>query len=931
MTAKLDAKYILMMLLLIAVTALAACGGGGDEVIDPNLPTPSITGLSVSVANAGDTVEIYGLNFGLTQGSGSASCNGTDFTITTWTETKITTTVPAGMTSGIVMVRQNTKSSTSGAEAQLYIGTMPEGDLLISAINPNYGNTGDEILIIGRNFGESATAGTVYFLPKTVTSQATPVPAEVVTVDVGGTPTAQWTRTSIKVKVPGEALQAGEATVYVAVGTKQSNVRPFTKLPDQIVGSTQIDLLDPVDGPVGTLVTITGTGFGFSQGSSTITIGGVPLDVIDWTNTQILANIPAGALAGAIRLVVGGMPFDSQPFTVGNSPVISGVSPSAVRVGSSVTVYGTFFGSNPGTGSLKIGSTTVAVDDSNWDTGRIFVPKLPKLIANDPADVPVVVTADNGLTSEPFSISLTSDLSVFTTVDPPAGEVGTTTFTFTVLASGGSGEYSYELIPDDANLGVVKGPYDNPAIDYSYPASSGYKTTTFHTKVRVTDKNSSDSTTVAGPDVLVVAQGAPVIINMSVHDFNRGGINAPNDWCLDTLTNAYHDFSFSGGETYFTSALSAVTVGTNTLPPFVRDERTFMNNGSSIIGSNPRAYGYRYGTPGTPAPGSYVRITGLNFGDATGKVWMNASLDASNNPTGAQLDSTDIIEWTSQAIVVRMPASMMQNLSGTIVLQTADSKVIKSAKPLVASAYIQALNPVSWEPGGPATVTLEGFDFQPPQIAGVTGTGTYMLWMVWAQYNDPFAGNVPVTRRVLRIQPIVPSSVTNNLITFPTTILTGDVQIEVTDAARENAQIVPGTLSDGDYYFWLWTGAIANGSYSQIATSGIFSQAYKFTRGPGGGPGPGTFTISGKVTDIMLPPPNDGAAGVTLNLTGTSTASTVSAADGTYSFTGLANGNYTVTPTGGGFTSFAPASAPVTIAGANQANINFAGSSMPGP
>jgi hypothetical protein len=65
-----------------------------------------------------------------------------------------------------------------------------------------------------------------------------------------------------------------------------------------------------------------------------------------------------------------------------------------------------------------------------------------------------------------------------------------------------------------------------------------------------------------------------------------------------------------------------------------------------------------------------------------------------------------------------------------------------------------------------------------------------------------------------------------------------------------------------------------------------------------------------------------GGAGTTVTLSGSSNASTVTDANGNYSFTGLANGPYTVTPSKAGYI-FSPANQPVTINGANQTGVNF--------
>lgn len=71
-----------------------------------------------------------------------------------------------------------------------------------------------------------------------------------------------------------------------------------------------------------------------------------------------------------------------------------------------------------------------------------------------------------------------------------------------------------------------------------------------------------------------------------------------------------------------------------------------------------------------------------------------------------------------------------------------------------------------------------------------------------------------------------------------------------------------------------------------------------------------TYSISGTVT-------GDIQEGVTINLTGAATATTTTAADGTYSFTGRANGTYTVTPVLSGYV-FDPISTAVVVNGSSM-------------
>lgn len=78
-----------------------------------------------------------------------------------------------------------------------------------------------------------------------------------------------------------------------------------------------------------------------------------------------------------------------------------------------------------------------------------------------------------------------------------------------------------------------------------------------------------------------------------------------------------------------------------------------------------------------------------------------------------------------------------------------------------------------------------------------------------------------------------------------------------------------------------------------------------------------TYSISGTVSLG-----GTGLQNVLVALTGASTAATITAADGTYTITGVPNGSYTITPSLSGF-SFAPSSIGVTVSGANATGKNL--------
>ena len=82
--------------------------------------------------------------------------------------------------------------------------------------------------------------------------------------------------------------------------------------------------LSPSSGPVGTVVTINGTNFGATQGTSTITFKGIAASPTSWSATRIVVPIPAGATSGNVVVTVGGLGSPAVAFLI-NPGVPTGV------------------------------------------------------------------------------------------------------------------------------------------------------------------------------------------------------------------------------------------------------------------------------------------------------------------------------------------------------------------------------------------------------------------------------------------------------------------------------------------------------------------------------------------------------------------------------------------------------------------------------
>lgn len=175
-----------------------------------------------------------------------------------------------------------------------------------------------------------------------------------------------------------------------------------------------ISSVSPVSGPSGTAVTITGSGFGKSQGSGTVRFNGVSAPVAGWLDSQVVATVPEGATTGPIVITVGDEPIYSEdPFRViipVSPPELSSLFPDssplhADATGSLVTLRGSGFGGAQESSTVTMNGTPAAV--VRWSDTEIRA-----AIPDGATTGPVVVTVGEEpskplpLTVYPYAASL---------------------------------------------------------------------------------------------------------------------------------------------------------------------------------------------------------------------------------------------------------------------------------------------------------------------------------------------------------------------------------------------------------------------------------------------------------------------------------------------------------------------------------------------
>ncbi len=366
----------------VVVTVGGASSNGVSFAV---LVPPSVTSLTPNSGTVGTSVTIAGANFGTSQGTSTVAFNGTAATPTSWTATSIAVPVPAGATTGNVVV-------TVGGLASNAVNFTVVVPPSITTLTPNSGTVGTSVTIAGANFG--ATQGT-----STVTFNG-----------IATTPTS-WSATSIAAPVPNGAATGN---VIVTVNGVASNGVAFTVT----TPGPSLTSLGLTQGPVGATVTITGTNFGASQGSSTVTFNGTTGTPSNWTATSIDVPVPIGATTGNVVVTVGGVASNGLPFTVTPPPSISSISPVSGPIGAVVTINGTNFGPTVGTRVSGVTFNGVAARTNSWSDTQILVP------------VPAGATTGNVLVSVGGVVSnavlfTVTPAPAITSVNPTGGPVGT--------------------------------------------------------------------------------------------------------------------------------------------------------------------------------------------------------------------------------------------------------------------------------------------------------------------------------------------------------------------------------------------------------------------------------------------------------------------------------------------------------------------------
>ncbi len=211
---------------------------------------------------------------------------------------------------------------------------------VITEIDPPRGLIGDEIIIFGENFSSSKSENEVEF---------NGAAAEILTAAPN----------NLVVLVPEDAT-TGRVRVTVNDQIVLSDSDFEVRFPPTITS------FEPTEGPVETVVTITGTHFSSIAGDNEVKFNEGIAEVLSATETELRVVVPNTASIGKISIIVDELSVSSETdFTFIPHPLITSFSPLLGVAGEEITISGFFFSETASENLIKINGVEATVTSVN--------------------------------------------------------------------------------------------------------------------------------------------------------------------------------------------------------------------------------------------------------------------------------------------------------------------------------------------------------------------------------------------------------------------------------------------------------------------------------------------------------------------------------------------------------------------------------------
>ena len=718
-----------------STSSLATAAFDNVSVNSSGSPGPVITGVSATTGNVGSQVVISGSGFGAAQGGSVATLNAVPVTIDSWSDTSITTTIPAGATTGFLVVSVAPSMNDSNpvvftVTSQPLPSGWLDGDVGVVGIEGSATYAGGVFTVSGAGNQIYGTADGFHFAYQTLSGDGSIV-ARVTNVQGA----SGWAAVGPIIR---ETLSAGSTNVKLADWPQfhsfYLDLRPTTN------GST--------DEPANIIATppywakLVRSGSTFSSYGST--------DGVNWTqvgssqtvsmaqNAYVGLAVDSGSTSSLATATFDNVSINSS---AAPAPVITGVSATTGSVGSQVVIGGTGFGAAQSGSVVMLNAVPVTINF--W------------------SDTSITTTIPAGATTGLLVVSVAPSMNdsnavVFTVTSQPLpsgwldGDVG-------VVGIEGSATYASGVFTvSGAGRGVDGGSADS--FHFAYQPLSGDGSivarvasvgsgATAGVMVRETlDTGSTNANTVEWVP-------SSALLEFDVRATTGGNTSLVNEvwttlpyWVKVIRSGStFSSYGSTDGVNWMQQGSSqTISMATNVDVGLVVENgstsslatATFDNVWTSFgaLTSNPSITGL---SPNTGVPGTSVTITGANFGSTQGasRVAFNGTVATPTN-------------WSATSIAAPVPLGAT---SGNIVVTVGG--VASNGVPFTVSQTptVNSLSPTS----GPAgtSVTISGVNFgSSPGTSTVTFNGTAATPTTWNATtivvpvpNGATTGNVVVT------------------------------------------------------------------------------------------------------------------------------------------------------------------------------------------
>ena len=620
---------------------------------------------------------------------------------------------------------------------------------------------------------------------------------------------------SLGVQVSDGSLTAA-ATLTVGVGN--------------VAETPTISGFTPASGPVGTVVTLTGTNFQ-GAGAASVAFNGTPATTLSVASaTSLTATVPTGATTGLISVTnADGTATSATTFTVsvagGPAPTVTSFSPTAAPIGGAVTITGTNF---TGATAVTFNGTAATFTVNSATSISTTVP-----VGATTGRIRVTNAGGTAQSSLNFKVQ-----PVITNLTPTSGTPGNTVtitgtgFTGATRVRFGSLQTTYTVVSSTTITATVP---TGVITSFIYVTTPGGQAT-------------SPSTFVPGPILtsFLPSQGAPGSVIL---------IEGQN--VSSTTTVAVNGV---GATTTFVSA----TLLTAVVPAGATTGALTVSNS---FGSSASATSYTVVSGPIPTISSFTPTSGVVEGSVvtiSGTNFTGATLVRFNNVNAASFTVN-----SATSISATVPAGL---ISGGRVYVVTPNGLAQSAGTLTGTPppTISSLNPTSGSPGAVVLINGTGLSavssvrFNGVEAAGFTASSTQITATVPAGATT---GKVSVTN----IAGTAQSAATFTVTTAPAPTITS---LSANQGPRGGTITINGTDFTGVTAVRLGSQTLAAGAYTvnsatqitaTVPSSAITGRWYVVAAG--GMAQSGTFTI-------ILPPtltsisPTSGPVGTSVTIRG---------------------------------------------------------------